>query len=122
MCGRYSITKAPEAMRRLFGVKGALPNFPARYNVAPTQTVPIVRLGAAGEPEIALLRWGLVPAWSKGIDKRFSMINARADTVTTKPAYRGPFRERRCLVPADGFYEWKSEADGKQPYRFTLKQ
>jgi putative SOS response-associated peptidase YedK len=121
MCGRYSITTAPEAMRRLFGIKGGLPNFPARYNVAPTQIVPVVRLDAEGQRELALLRWGLVPSWSKGVDQRYSMINARAETVATKPAYRGPFRERRCLVPADGFYEWKAEARGKQPYRFTLK-
>jgi len=120
MCGRYSITTAPEAMRRLFGIKGALPNFPARYNVAPTQTVPVVRLDAEGDREIALLRWGLVPSWSKGVDHRYSMINARAETLATKPAYRGPFRQRRCLVPADGFYEWKAEAGGKQPFRFTL--
>jgi putative SOS response-associated peptidase YedK len=121
MCGRYSITTAPEAMRRLFGIKGALPNFPARYNVAPTQVVPVVRLDAEGRRELVLLRWGLVPSWLKSIDQRYSMINARAETVATKPAYRGSFRERRCLVPADGFYEWKAEAGGKQPYRFTLK-
>lgn len=121
MCGRYSLTTAPEAMRRLFATTGALPNYPARFNIAPTQTAPVVRLDAAGSRELALLRWGLVPSWSKGMDRRFSMINARAETVATKPAYRGPFRDRRCLVPADGFYEWKSEGGAKQPYRFTLK-
>jgi putative SOS response-associated peptidase YedK len=121
MCGRYSLTTAPEAMRRLFGTKGVPPNYPARYNIAPTQSAPVVRLDAGGSRELALLRWGLVPSWSKGPDSRYSMINARAETIATKPAYRGPFRERRCLVPADGFYEWKAEGRLKQPYRFTLE-
>lgn len=121
MCGRYSLTTAPEAMRRLFATKGAPPNYPARFNIAPTQTAPVVRIGEAGSRELVLLRWGLVPSWAKGPDSRYSMINARAETVATKPAYRGPFRERRCLVPADGFYEWRTEGGVKQPYRFTLK-
>lgn len=120
MCGRYSLTTAPEAMRRLFGTKGALPNYPARFNIAPTQAAPVVRTDETGSRELVPLRRGLVPPWSKGLDGRCSMINARAETVATKPAYRGPFRERRCLVPADGFYEWKAEGRVKQPYRFTL--
>jgi len=108
MCGRYSLTTAPEAMRRLFAADGPLPNWPPRYNIAPTQTAPVVRRRPAGQGnEIALLRWGLVPTWSKGPDPALSMINARAETVATKPAYRAAFRQRRCLVPADGFFEWQ---------------
>lgn len=120
MCGRYTISTSPDALARLFGAAGRLPNFPARYNAAPTQILPIVRRDARGGRELALARWGLVPSWSKGPDARFSMINARAETVTTKPAYRGAFRRRRCLVPASGFYEWQVGEGGKQPWYFSL--
>ncbi len=120
MCGRYSITTAPEALRRLFQAPGALPNLPARYNLAPTQDAPVVRQ-REGERELVMLRWGLVPPWSQGPDSGYSMINARAETVATKPAFRASFRSRRCLVPADGFYEWRKLDGGKQPYRITLK-
>ncbi len=95
MCGRYSFTTPPEAMRRVFGIKGPLPNVPPRYNIAPTQDSPVVRQTKdGGERELAMLRWGLVPSWSQGPDSRYSMINARAETVATKPAFRGAFRVR----------------------------
>jgi putative SOS response-associated peptidase YedK len=127
MCGRYSLTTAPEAMRRLFRTEGPLPNWPPRYNIAPTQAAPVVRRRSMGQGnEIALLRWGLVPSWSKGPDPALSMINARAETVATKPAYRAAFRQRRCLVPTDGFFEWQKLAGGgtrpaKQPYHIRMK-
>jgi putative SOS response-associated peptidase YedK len=127
MCGRYSLTTVPEAMRRLFKTTGPLPNWPARYNIAPTQTAPVVRRRPLdGLDEIALLRWGLVPSWSKGPDPAVNMINARADTVATKPAYRGAFKQRRCLVPTDGFFEWQSlpgmgKKPVKQPYHFRMR-
>ena len=114
MCGRYCITSAPEAIRALFRYREQ-PNFPARYNVAPTQPVPIVRM-AEGEREFALVRWGLIPAWVKD-PKGFSLlINARAESVNDKPAFRNAMKRRRCLFPADGFYEWKPERGGKRPY------
>lgn len=119
MCGRYAITLPPSAMAKLFKAIGALPNFPARYNAAPTQILPIIRQTRTGQRELALARWGLVPSWSKGPDSRFSMINARAETVSSKPAYRGAFRHRRCLVPASGFFEWQAQPGGKQPWYFT---
>ena len=120
MCGRYSLTTPPEAMEQLFALDdGATPNFAARYNIAPSQKAPVVRRDPAnGARRLALLDWGLVPAWSSGPDARFSMINARAETVSEKPAFRAAFRRRRCLVPADGFFEWRAEAGGKQPYYF----
>lgn len=118
MCGRYSITTAPEAIARLFGTQGPIPNLPARYNLAPTQVAPVVRRAGQGL-QLALLRWGLIPGWSKGPDPRFTMINARADTVAAKPAYRDAFRARRCLVPADGFFEWQATATGKRPMRMA---
>jgi putative SOS response-associated peptidase YedK len=122
MCGRYSITTAPEALRRLFKFAGATPNLPPRYNVAPTQDAPVVRLNKARDGrELAMLRWGLVPYWSKDPKSGAKMINARAETVATKPAFREAFAKRRCLVPADGFFEWKKLATRKQPYYITQK-
>lgn len=114
MCGRYTITSPPEAMRDLFAF-GEQPNFPARYNVAPTQPVPIVRL-EGGRRHFVLVRWGLIPSWSRE-EPQTLLINARAETIADKPSFRGAFRHRRCLMPADGFYEWKAVGKGpKQPY------
>src|SRR6185436_14636851 len=113
MCGRYLIITSPEAIRQFF-LYPEQPNFPARYNVAPTQPVPIVRLNE-GKRQFALVRWGLIPAWVKD-PKGFSLlINARGDTVTTKPAFRNAMKRRRCLIPADGFYEWKEEGGKRRP-------
>lgn len=121
MCGRYSLTSAPEAMRQLFDLDGPLLNLEPRYNIAPTQDAPVIRARDDGKRDLAMLRWGLVPSWSKdGPDSGYSMINARAETVADKPAYRGPFRDKRCLIPADGFYEWKKVGKEKQPFRFTM--
>jgi putative SOS response-associated peptidase YedK len=114
MCGRYLITTAPEAVRRLFGYLEQ-PNFPPRYNVAPTQPIPIVRLNA-GKREFALVRWGLIPAWVKDPRGFPLLINARGDTVNDKPAFRNAMKRRRCLIPADGFYEWQEEGGRKRPY------
>jgi putative SOS response-associated peptidase YedK len=119
MCGRYAIITAPEAIRRLFGYHER-PNFPARYNVAPTQPIPIVRL-QAGERHFALVRWGLIPAWVKDPKTFTLLINARGETVLDKPAFTNAMKRRRCLVPADGFYEWKRTGDAKQPYFVRLR-
>jgi len=114
MCGRYLITSAPEAFRRLFGYREQ-PNFPARYNVAPTQPVPIVRL-TEGERQFALVRWGLIPAWVKDPSSFSLLINARAESVNDKPAFKNAMKRRRCLVLADGFYDWKQEGVRRRPY------
>jgi putative SOS response-associated peptidase YedK len=114
MCGRYAITTAPEAIRALFGYPEQ-PNFPARYNVAPTQPVPIVRL-AEGQRSFALVRWGLIPAWVKDPRNFSLLINARGESVLDKPAFRNAMRRRRCLFPADGFYEWRQEGKAKRPF------
>jgi putative SOS response-associated peptidase YedK len=119
MCGRYSITAAPEAMRRLFNFED-VPNLPPRWNVAPTQAAPVVR-ETDGVRRLDQLRWGLVPSWSKDMSGAARMINARAETVAEKPAFRAAFRQRRCLVPADGFYEWQPRGREKQPFRVTLR-
>src|ERR1051326_5590811 len=114
MCGRYVITSPPAAIRALFGYPEQ-PNFPPRYNVAPTQPIPIVRLDE-GRRQFALMRWGLIPAWVKD-PKTFSLlINARAESVLDKPAFRNAMRRRRCLIPADGFYEWREVGGRKQAY------
>lgn len=119
MCGRYAITTAPEAIRQLFGYLEQ-PNWPQRYNVAPTQPVPIVRM-AEGKRQLALVRWGLIPAWVKD-PRTFSLvINARGESVLDKPAFRNAMKYRRCLFPADGFYEWKRDGERKQPYFVRLK-
>lgn len=115
MCGRYFLHSSADKLTSLFG-EMPMPVLAARYNIAPTQPVPIVRETPAGRREMVLVRWGLIPGWSKGPDTRFSMINARVETVAEKPAYRNALRYRRCLVPADGFYEWRAAADGKQPF------
>src|SRR6188472_360987 len=114
MCGRYCITSAPEAVRALFRYREQ-PNFPARYNVAPTQPVPIVRM-TEGERQFALVRWGLIPAWVKDPKDFALVINARGESVNDKPAFRYAMKRRRCLFPADGFYEWKTVVGGKRPY------
>lgn len=119
MCGRYAAIADPEAMRRLFRYKER-PNFPPRYNVAPTQPIAIVRM-QSGERHFALVRWGLLPGWVKDPKTFALLINARGESVCDKPAFRAAMRYRRCLVPADGFYEWKRVGAGKQPYYVHLK-
>jgi putative SOS response-associated peptidase YedK len=119
MCGRYVIISTPEAIRALFGY-GEQPNFPPRYNVAPTQPIPIVRL-ADGKRSFALMRWGLIPAWVKDPKTFPLLINARGESVLEKPAFRNAVRRRRCLIPTDGFYEWKA-GPPKQPYFVRAKR
>lgn len=123
MCGRYAITLPPESIRQLFGLKGPLPNLQPRYNVAPTQDAPVVRLNPTSrERELVMLRWGLVPFWSESANPSYSTINAKAETVDRAPAYRAAFESRRCLVVADSFYEWQVRESGpKQPYRLAMK-
>jgi putative SOS response-associated peptidase YedK len=122
MCGRYSITTPVEGLRRLFRFVGPIPNLPPRYNVAPTQQVPIVRLaGNDGAREIAQVRWGLIPFWAKDAAIGSKMINARAEGIAEKPAFRAALKSRRCLVLADGFYEWQATPGRKVPWRITLK-
>lgn len=119
MCGRYALISSPELIRRLLAYLDQ-PNFPLRYNIAPTQPVAIVRL-AEGQRRFALVRWGLLPSWVKD-PRTFSLvINARAETLNDKPAFRNAMKRRRCLIPADGFYEWKAEGDRKRPCFVRMK-
>ena len=113
MCGRFVITSAPEALRQLFGYLEQ-PNFPPRYNVAPTQPIPVVM--SENGRHFRLMRWGFWPAWVKDPRKFTLLINARAESVKEKPAFKNAIRRRRCLIPADGYYEWQSFGAGKRPY------
>ena len=119
MCGRYNIITDAQALVDYFDVLNEI-DFSPRYNIAPSQDVPVVRQQDAGR-ELALLHWGLIPFWAKDEKLKYSMINARADTVHEKPAYREAFKKRRCLIPASGFYEWRKEKGRKQPYNIRLK-
>lgn len=121
MCGRYALHTHPDIILLQFGVAEA-PQIKPRFNIAPTQEAPIVRVRVDPEHkrELALPRWGLIPSWSKDPSIGARMINARAESVTEKPSFRNAFRRRRCLVPADGYYEWMVEAGRKQPYFLQL--
>jgi len=127
MCGRFVQHADPEIYASRYAAEldaGGLGDWRPSFNVAPTCPVLAIRVGKDGGRELTALRWGLIPSWSKGPDNRYSMINARAETVASKPAYRSAFKHRRCLIPAEGFYEWqaaggegaRSKAKAKQPY------
>ncbi|RXT52793.1 DUF159 family protein [Bosea sp. Tri-44] len=120
MCGRYAITLPPEAMREAFAYREQ-PNFPPRYNIAPTQPVPVVRLDE-GRRQFILMRWGFIPGWVKDPKTFPLVINVRSESAREKPSFRAAFIRRRCLMPADGFYEWHRLGEGRQqenrPYLF----
>lgn len=123
MCGRYELHAHPAAIALAFGL-AAPPEIVPRYNIAPMQQVPIVRINAHGARELAFVRWGLVPRWAKDPAIGAKMINARGETVRDKPAFRTAYRRHRCLLPANGFYEWMARdggTGGKQPVHVALK-
>ncbi|WP_420411848.1 SOS response-associated peptidase [Roseibium sp.] len=114
MCGRYSLTATPEDVRALFGYIDH-PNFPARYNIAPTQPIATV-LQSHGKRRFQLIRWGLIPSWVKDPASFTLLINARSETAAAKPSFRTAMKHHRCLIPASGFYEWRRTPEGKQPF------
>jgi putative SOS response-associated peptidase YedK len=122
MCGRYTLAESPRKLAKRFDVPETpdLPFDGQRYNIAPTQQVPIVRQ-RDNVREMVLAKWGLIPSWAKDIKIGNQLLNARADTVATKPSFRSAFKARRCLIPADGFYEWQKTQDGKQPFHIRMK-
>ena len=118
MCGLYSFRKSPEEVRAMFGYPEN-PNFPPREHVAPGQPIAVVR-GEGSDRHFSLLRWGFVPSWTKEMKPGKPLINARAETVFEKPSFRHAIRRRRCLIPTDGFYEWKGDVPGqKTPFHVT---
>ncbi len=119
MCGRFAFYSPAEATAALFGAHDA-PAVEPRYNIAPTQYLAAIREGDERARELVMLRWGLVPFWAKDPSIGNRMINARAETVAEKPSYRAAYRHRRCLVLADGFYEWQRRNDTKTPYYISM--
>ncbi len=120
MCGRYTFFSPRESVTRLFDTSVPLP-IEARYNIAPTQFVPVIRLDPDGQRELAMLHWGLVPSWAKDKAIGNRMINARAETLAEKPSFKKAFAHRRCLVLASGFYEWRQQDGAKRPYFISRK-
>ncbi|NJN14993.1 MAG: SOS response-associated peptidase [Oscillochloris sp.] len=118
MCGRYTLAISGEQAQQQFALP-TTPTLAPRYNIAPTQSVAVVR-AAEQRRDLALLRWGLIPGWAKDAAIGARMINARGETVAEKPAFKHAMRRRRCLIPADGFYEWQATAEGKQPIYFQM--
>lgn len=114
MCGRFALLSAPEEIRRQFGY-GEQPNFPPRYNIAPTQAVPVV-FAEHGVRHFRLMRWGLIPSWVKDPKQFALLLNARIESINDKPSFRGAMKYRRGLIPADGFYEWRKQGKTKQPF------
>ncbi len=121
MCGRFTLSTPAQTLQKLFDLP-EVPELPPRYNIAPSEMLATVRL-PEGKPSrgLAGLRWGLIPPWATDPDVGNRMINARAETVATSPAFRGAFRRRRCLIPADGFYEWQRQGRYKQPFYLHMR-
>ena len=121
MCGRYRLSRRKQIIAEHFDASPGEQDWSPRYNVAPTQPVPVVRQHPK-EPRrvLSLMRWGLIPSWAKGTSGSAGMINARSETAAAKPAFRDSMKFRRCLVPADGFYEWRRSGTTKQPFCFEV--
>ncbi len=125
MCGRYALRSSVPEMARLLGVAledvpDDVLDFTPSYNIAPGRPLPVCRVSPNGSRTLERLRWGLIPHWSKDGSGRLRTINARAETVATRPAYRRPVRRQRCLVPADGFYEWRQRGGARQPFLIRM--
>ena len=121
MCGRYKLSRRKQIIEEHFDCGSDEPDWGPRYNIAPTQPVPVIRQNPK-EPvrELTLMRWGLIPSWAKDATGAAGMINARSETASSKPAFRDSLKSRRCLIPADGFYEWARTGKWKQPYCFEV--
>ena len=123
MCGRARLSSDVSEIKLVFRIppERPTPNFPPSWNVAPTDTLPVVRYEPkAAQRSLDILHWGLIPYWAKDIKVGFANINAKAEGIESKPAFGKAFERRRCLVPVDSFYEWKKTASGKQPYALAL--
>jgi len=120
MCGRFALGIPAEQLKLDFGLDDCA-DFPIRYNIPPGTDIPVIRQSPEGKRVLHLLRWGLVPHWAKDPSIGARLNNARGESVAEKPSFRSAFKQRRCLIPASGFFEWKTEGKIKQPYYFSLK-
>lgn len=120
MCGRFTIVTDPDKLMQRFHFEGVPFEWQARYNIAPGQAIPAI-IEDRGQRRIGQLRWGLVPSWAKDEKIGYRMINARAETLTEKPLFKNLFARKRCIIPADGFYEWKHIGKAKQPMRIMMR-
>ncbi|OHX50931.1 SOS response-associated peptidase [Cytobacillus oceanisediminis] len=120
MCGRFTLTETIEKLQLLFEFEYAEGEVLPRYNIAPSQNI-LTILGDGKQRIGRQMKWGLVPYWAKDEKIAYKMINARAEGIDSKPSFKAPFKSKRCLILADGFYEWKKTEEGKQPYRFIMK-
>ena len=122
MCGRFTLHSPEARIREAFNLERIEPlGLVPRYNIAPSQDIPIIR-DIESSREIVFARWGLIPSWSKEPKTKYSTINARIESVAEKPTYRTPFKRQRCLIPADGYYEWKQVAGNKIPHHMRMKK
>jgi putative SOS response-associated peptidase YedK len=123
VCGRYRLSRRKQVVEEYFDAVSGDQEWAPRYNIAPTQHVPVIRQNPrASARGLSLVRWGLIPSWAKDSSVSAKMINARSETAATKPAFRDALKYRRCLVPADGFYEWSRAGKAKQPYCFEVNE
>ena len=121
MCGRYRLSRRKQIIEEYFDSNSEEQEWSPRYNIAPTQPVPVIRQNPKNPiRELSLLRWGLIPSWAKESSISAKMINARSETAATNPAFRDALKFRRCLLPADGFYEWQRTGKTNQPYCFEI--
>lgn len=122
MCGRYFLQREPHELASYYEAVAAVPNHPPSWNVAPTQdALALRRHPETGERHLGVLRWGLVPRWARDASGAAKLMNARSEGIAEKPSFRDAFQRRRCIIPADGFYEWRQEGSRKQPYAVALR-
>ena len=122
MCGRYRLSRRKQLVEKYFDTTPWEEDWNPRFNIAPTQPVPVIRQHPKeAVRQLSVMKWGLIPHWAKDPSIAMSTINAKSETAATKPAFRDPLKFRRCLIPADGFYEWKRKVRAKQPFCFEIK-
>ena len=121
MCGRYTLAAGPQYIADYFHIDGPVPDFQPSWNITPGGEIPVICESPGSGRSCALMHWGLIPHWAKQPESKYKMINAKAETLSERPAYRDAYKHHRCLIPASGFYEWQTTKQGKQPYYIYRK-
>lgn len=121
MCGRYTLAAGPQFIAEYFHIDGPIPDFRPSWNITPGGDIPVICELPDNGRSCSLMHWGLIPHWAKQPESKYKMINAKAETLSQRPAYRDAYKHRRCLIPASGFYEWQTTTHGKQPYYIHRK-